>query len=239
MPEPETPIEGVFVALTSNIKRRDALKALAASAALPLLADACATPDAAPGNTPNSATNAGGAGTFAAGKGPRGTPSDPFLIGAKATWEKKLMPAELTTLAALCDTIIPADEKGPAATKVGALDYINEHVSSPARANDLVLVRGGIIWINNESMTRFSKPFHQLSDAERTQICDEICFVPTAKPGYVAGALFFDKVRDLTATTYYTTPEGWKDIGYIGNVAMPTFPGPSAEVLQRLGLTQA
>lgn len=236
MSDSEKPVDSVLVTLTSNIKRRDALKVLAATAALPLLADACAAPDGSPSASTTATTNSGGAGSYAAGKGPRGTPSDPFLKNAKPTWEMKLMPAELTTLAALCDTIIPADEKSPAASKLGAPAYINEYVSSPGRDNVLSQVRGGIIWINNESVTRFSKPFHQLSDAERVQICDEICFVPNAKPGYVAGAMFFDRVRDLTSTAFYTTPEGWKDIGYIGNVALPEFPGPPVEVLQRLGL---
>lgn len=231
--------DSMLVRLTSNIKRRDALKAMAATAALAGLADGCVAPDETP--AANSATAATAAmaptgGGYAPGKGPRGTPSDPFIIGAKVTWEKKLTPAELTTLAALCDTIIPADDKSPSASKLGAPDYINEYVSSPGRDNPLAQVRGGIIWLNGESMARFQKPYHQLSDEQRTAICDDICYVPTAKPGYVAGAGFFKRVRDLTATAFYTTPEGWKDIGYIGNVALPAFPPVPAEILQRLGL---
>jgi gluconate 2-dehydrogenase gamma chain len=237
MTDREKPTDGVFVRLTSNIRRRDALKAMAATAALAGLADACVAPDSAPAAGSSSAGPVPAGGAYAAGKGPRGTPSDPFIIGAKVTWEKKLTPPELTTLAALCDTIIPADEKSPSASKLGAPDYINEYVSSPGRDNPLAQVRGGIIWINNESTARFGKPYHQLSNADRTAICDDICYVPNAKPGYVAGAMFFDRVRDLTATAFYTTAEGWKDIGYIGNVALPAYPPVPAEILQRLGLT--
>ena len=72
--------------------------------------------------------------------------------------------------------------------------------------------------------------------SKRTAICDDICFVPKAKPGFGAGALFFDRVRDLTAGAFYTTSEGWKDIGYMGNVALPEFKGPQPDVLQKLGL---
>ena len=220
----------------NGLNRRNMLKALAATAALPLLVDACAAPDSSPSNA-TDATAAGG-GKVVPGKGPRGTPSDPVLIDPKpkVPWTKMLMPAELTTLTALCDTIIPADDKSPAASKVGAPDYINEIASEPSRGNLLVQIRGGIAWINAASITRFSKPFHQISDAERVLICDDICFVPKAKPGYMAGALFFDRVRDLTAGAFYTTPEGWKDIGYIGNVALPEYKGPPLEVLQKLGL---
>ena len=227
-----------LVKLTSNAKgvnRRDALKAVAAVAVVVAMADACVAPDSAPSASPAPSATGGG-GTYAAGKGPRGTPSDPFLINPKLPWDKILTPAELTTLTALCDTIIPADEQSPAASKVGAPDYINEYVSSPGRDAVLSQVRGGIIWLNGESMTRFQKPFHQLTDEQRINICDDICFVPKAKPGYVAGAMFFNRVRNLAAGAFYTTPEGWKDIGYIGNVALPEYKGPPVELLQRLGL---
>ena len=224
----------------NGLNRRNMLKALAATAALPMLADACAVPDSSPSNATGAAGAAGasGGGKVVPGKGPRGTPSDPVLIDPKpkVPWTKVLTSAELTTLTVLCDTIIPADDKSPAASKVGAPDYINEIASEPSRGNLLVQIRGGIAWINNESMTRFSKPFHEVSEPERTAICDDICFVPKAKPGYGVGALFFDRVRDLTAGAFYTTPEGWKDVGYIGNVALPEFKGPPVEVLQKLGL---
>jgi len=228
--------EAVIPYAGNALNRRNMLKALAATAALPMLADACAVPDSSPSNATSAAVTGGG--KVVPGKGPRGTASDPVLIDPKpkVPWTKVLTSAELTTLAVLCDTIIPADDKSPAASKVGAPDYINEIASEPSRGTLLVQIRGGIAWINGESITRFSKPFHEISEAERTLICDDICFVPKAKPGYGAGASFFDRVRDLTAGAFYTTPEGWKDVGYIGNVALPEFKGPSVEVLQKLGL---
>jgi len=100
----------------------------------------------------------------------------------------------------------------------------------------LVQIRGGVMWMNAESTRRFGKPFHEVAETERIAICDDICFVPKAKPEHMVGALFFDRVRDLTSGAFYTTLEGWKDIGYIGNVALPEYKGPPAEVLQRLGL---
>lgn len=222
----------------TGLNRRNMLKALAATAALPMLVDACAVPDSAPNASAGGAGATAGGGKVIAGKGPRGTPSDPILINPKPriTWPLLLTKSEMTTLEALGDVIIPADEKGPAASKVRAADWINESVSEPSRGNQLVQIRGGIMWINAESMKRFSKPFHELDDTQKTNICDDICFAPKAKPEFMAGALFFDRVRDMTAGGYYTTPEGWKDIGYIGNVALPEFKGPPQDVLVRLGL---
>ena len=97
-------------------------------------------------------------------------------------------------------------------------------------------IRGGLSWLNLESSKRFSKTFAKLSMAEKTQICDDICYVPKAKAEFVQGARFFDLVRDLSSTGFYTTDEGMKDIGYVGNVALPKWDAPPASVLKHLGL---
>lgn len=221
--------------------RRSVLKVLATSAvALPVVGTlaACA-PDgekgAAGGAGAGSAARAAG-GTPAAG--PRGTPSDPDLLNPKITWEMKLTAAELTTLTALCDMIIPADDTSPSASAVGVPAYINEYVSAHADwyQRTLVQVRGGLVWINVESARRFGKAFHEITSEQRTAICDDICHAPKAKPEFKQAAAFFDRVRALTAEGFYTTDEGMKDIGYVGNVALPSFDGPPPEVLKHLGL---
>ena len=218
--------------------RRAALKVLATTAvALPVVGGVAAC---APGE--KGASGAGGGGAARSGGaptvGPRGTPSDPDLLNPKITWEMKLTAAELTTLTALCDMIIPADEKSPSASAVGVPSYINEYVSAPSEwyQKALVQVRGGLLWLDVESAKRFGKAFHEATDAQRTAICDDICYAEKAKPGYRQAARFFDRVRSLTAEGFYTTDEGMKDIGYVGNVALPTFDGPPPEVLKHLGL---
>ncbi len=216
-----------------NTSRRDALKAMAAAAVVPMLPNSAAAESApviSPARAPLPVLDP------VPLKGPRGTPSDPILIGAKVTWPKRLMARELVTLAALCDMIIPADAKSPAASTVGAPDYINEWASRPGGDASLARVRGGLVWIDRESQTRFGKRFHLATDAQRAAICDDICYLPNAKPGYTFAAQFFDTIRDQTATAFYTTPQGWKDIGYIGNVPLQKFEGPSAAIRKQIGL---
>ncbi|MCU0633571.1 MAG: gluconate 2-dehydrogenase subunit 3 family protein [Gemmatimonadaceae bacterium] len=214
--------------------RRDALKAMAAAAVvLPLTsADADAQPPARrpaarPARQPLPMA------------GPRGTKWDPDLLRATADWPRVLTVSELATLAALCDMIIPADERSPSASSVGAHRYIDEVVSAPYdwAERTQARIRGGIVWLDRESQRRFGRAFVGLTVAERTQICDDICFTKNAAPRFKAGARFFDEVRDLTATAFYTTAEGMKDIGYVGNQARPTWDPPPREVLERLGLT--
>ena len=78
----------------------------------------------------------------------------------------------------------------------------------------------------------------RLSRAQQRAICDDICFPPDAKPEFSKAAEFFSRFRSLCAAAYYATPPGWKAIGYVGNVALPTFDGPPEEVLRKLGVTQ-
>jgi hypothetical protein len=75
-----------------------------------------------------------------------------------------------------------------------------------------------------------------LGEAQIKAICDDICYAPKAKPEFKQAASFFSKMRDLTAGGFYSTPEGWKDLGYIGNVPLAEFLGPPPEVLKHLGL---
>ena len=216
--------------------RRDVLKAMAAGAAslpvahalgrraLPLAPDAITTDDSSEiaANAPRT--------------GPRGTPNDPDLLHPKKDWPRLLTARELATLTALCDTIIPADAHGPAASAVGVPAWINEYVSHATSARDLVRVRGGLVWLDTESSKRFGKTFAKLAESERHQLCDDLCFLPTAKAGFKSAARFFDLVRDLSASGYYSSDAGMKDLQYIGNVALPKFDGPPPAVLKHLGL---
>lgn len=215
-----------------GMERRDALKAMGTAAlGLPILEHFAAERVAAQG-TPTASQ------TQAIKGGPRGGPWDPDLLHPSKNWPRKLSATELATLSVLCDLIIPADVQSPAASAVGVPAWINEYVSAPndGQQRDLVRVRGGLAWLNLESMKRFGKPFRQTGAAQRTEICDAICYLPKAKPEFQAAARFFDLVRDLTAVGFYTTYEGMKDIGYIGNMALPKFPEVSAEIRTKLGL---
>lgn len=210
------------------MQRRDALKVLGLAAA----AGACAPS----GETAREAAQPDAPGSVR--EGPAGTPSDPDLIRPKIWWAKQLTAAELATLAALCDTIIPADEGSPSASAVGAPDYIDEWASAPYdwAQEGLARIRKGLTWLDAEAGRRFGKPFGALAPAQRDAIGDDICYLPRAQPQHQEAARFFDLIRDLTATAFYTTAAGMKDVGYVGNVPLDRFDGPPPEVLQRLGL---
>jgi hypothetical protein len=153
-------------------------------------------------------------------------------------WPLTFTQAQRATAIALCDVIIPADEKSPAASTVGVPDFIDEWISAPypGHGDDKRIVVDGLAWLEAESRKRFSNGFVNLVTRQKTAICDDICYVANAKPEFRQAAQFFRRFRDLTAGGYSTTPEGMKDIGYIGNVAMEKYEGPTPEALKHLGL---
>jgi hypothetical protein len=153
-------------------------------------------------------------------------------------WPLTFTAAQRVTAAALCDVIIPADAKGPSASSVGVPDFIDEWISAPYPGHDADrrVVTEGLAWIDQESQKRFNNDFVNLIGRQKSAICDDICYVPNAKPEFRPAAQFFTRFRNLTAGGYYTTPEGMKDIGYTGNVAIEKYEGPPPEVLKKLGL---
>lgn len=223
--------------MPGGTSRREALKSLAAGAAAMPVATALGRrllPLAPEGPAPEADGTEIAA--DAPRTGPRGTPSDPDLLRPRKDWPRKLLPGELATLAVLCDLIIPADEHSPSATAVGTPAFINEYVSHPTMERDLVRVRGGLAWLDEESRKRFGTTFTGATAAQRTALCDDLCYLPKAKPEHKAAARFFDYVRDLSASWFYSSDAGMRDLKYIGNVALPKFEGPPPEVLRHLGL---
>ena len=153
-------------------------------------------------------------------------------------WPLTLPPYMRQAAAALCDVIIPEDSESPAASAVGVVDFIDEWISAPYEAQkaDRKTILEGLGWLEIESRKRFKSFFVDLTAAQKAAICDDICYLPRAKPEYVEAAKFFATFRDLTAGGFYTTPAGSRDIRYVGNVALARFDGPPPEVLRKVGL---
>ncbi|OYW30116.1 MAG: Tat pathway signal protein [Chthoniobacter sp. 12-60-6] len=180
---------------------------------------------------------------FGAGPSPikaQGYGPDPVMVKAYKpgdVWPLTLTEPQRRTTRALCDVIMPADETSPSASSLGVPDFIDEWISSPypGQAGDRRLILEGLKWIDDESGRRFGKLFADLSLEQQTALCSDLA---AAKPQaeFKKAATFFKRFRDLTAGGYYTTPEGMKAIGYVGNMPSGTFEGPPIEALKHVGL---
>ena len=153
-------------------------------------------------------------------------------------WPLTLSAVERRTAQALCNVILPDDGRSPDATSVGVVDFIDEWVSAPypRQLTDRPVILEGLAWMDAEASLRFAKGFAELDESRQHAICDDICYEPNAQPKFARAAAFFARYRDLTVGAFYSTPTGWKDIGYIGNVPLAKFDGPPADLLQKLGL---
>ena len=187
------------------------------------------------------ATGASGAKDAPASGQAKGYGTDPDLLRDYKpgdVWPLTFTTQQRRTAIALCDLIIPADERSPKASDLGVHDFIDEWISAPYpdQAADRGVVLDGLAWIDAEARRRHQADFADLSPAQQTGICDDLANPDRAKPEHGKAVSFFKRFRDLTAGAFYTTPEGMKDIGYVGNVPLPAYEGPPAEVLRRLGL---
>ncbi|MEO6993429.1 MAG: gluconate 2-dehydrogenase subunit 3 family protein, partial [Lacunisphaera sp.] len=218
--------------LSPRPDRRTAIKwMLAAAASTTLLGrvgHAATSPADSPTESPAHPTSAAAsaAPVTAAGYG-----TDPDLVKTYKpgdVWPLTMTDAQRATAAALCAVIIPADASSPSAADLHVHDFIDEWVSAPYpnQTRDRPVIFDGLAWIEAEAQRRFSKNFTALSETEKTALCDDICFTEKAAPQFKQGAKFFARFRDLTASGFYTTPQGMKDIGYTGNTPLATFDGP-------------
>ncbi len=153
-------------------------------------------------------------------------------------WPLTLSDEQRRAAAALSDLILPPEPGDQAPSALGVQDFVDEWVSSPydETLEDRPIILAGLDWIDAESTRRFGKKFAMLGEAQQCQIADDICGKPAVKTEFRTQATFFTRFRYLAASGYYTTPQGWKDIGYVGNVPTATFLGPTREALRHLGL---
>lgn len=161
---------------------------------------------------------------------------DPNLHKKEIPWPRVLTAQEKRAVTALGDLIVPADEFGPSASAVGVPDFIDEWVSAPyeLQRKDEKLIRAGLAWIDAEANRRFQKPFADCTATDQTAIIDDI--VTDNTEAHKKAFDFFRTIRDRVTGGYYSTPEGWKAIGYVGNSPLLEFPGPPPEALKHIGL---
>ena len=225
-----------------RISRRDAIRwMVTASASVAVLGQKSFGADTPPVNGQPAALTHSEQATPPAPVAAVGYGTDPDLMKMYKpgdVWPLTLTDAQRKTTAALCDVIIPADDQSPSASHLNVQDFIDEWISAPypGHDKDRQVILTGLAWLDTESSRRFSKNFVELSESQKTDICDDIAYAAKAKKEFQEPAHFFNQFRNLASGGFYTTPEGMKDLKYIGNVALPAFDGPPPEALRKAGL---
>ena len=200
------------------MKRRDSLKALTLGS---LGMGVAPTPATAPPDTPL--------------KVPGGRTKDEAIRDAKLKADKFFTEAELQTVRILCDIIIPADGRSGSASQAGVPAFIEFMAKDKPELQ--TPLRGGLRWLDNRCRKRFGgMAFAACTPAQRIELVDEIAYPEQAKPDTSQGVAFFSLMRNLTASGFFTSQMGVKDLDYRGNTPNQ-WEGVPEDVLRQYGLS--
>lgn len=147
--------------------------------------------------------------------------------------EKFFTDHEMKTITILADIIIPKDETSGSASEAGVPAFIEFIVKDMPQHQ--VPMRGGLKWLDLQCMRRYDADFASCSSEKQIALVDEIAYPEKAKPEMAQGVAFFNLMRDLTATGFFTSEIGLKDIGYQGN-RPNQWDGVPQDVLDQYGL---
>ena len=129
--------------------------------------------------------------------------------------EKFFTEQEMATIAILVDIIIPKDEVSGSATDAKVPEFIEFIVKDmPAHQTPM---KGGLRWLDMQCLKKYEKAFKDCNQAQQMEMIDAIAWPQKAKPEMSQGVQFFNLLRNLTATGFYTSAIGVKDVGYAGN----------------------
>lgn len=142
---------------------------------------------------------------------------------------------EVSTIAALCDLILPSKANIGGATEAGVPEFIEFIVKDIPKHQ--MPIRGGLMWLDNASNKAYNLEFKAALPEQQKAILDTIAYpvpdVPMNKQ--TQGIRFFSLMRDLTLTGYYTSKIGIEDLGYKGNVPS-VWDGVPEDELKRHGM---
>jgi gluconate 2-dehydrogenase gamma chain len=150
---------------------------------------------------------------------------------------KFFTPEEYQTVRALVDLVIPRDGRSGSATDAGVPEFMDfmmadQDTSPEART----AMRGGLAWTDAECRRRFGKRFVDCTQRERIALLDEIAWPARARPEMSHGVAFFNAFRDLTASGFWSSEMGVRDLRYEGNSFVPEWSGCPDAVLRKLDI---
>lgn len=159
----------------------------------------------------------------------------PFEIerDKKLNAEKFFTDQEMATITVLGDIIIPKDARSGSASDAKVPDFIEFIVKD--MPDHQTPMRGGLRWLDLQCLQRYGHTFVDASSAQQIEMVTDIAYPKKAKPGMEQGVSFFNRMRDLTASGFYTSKIGIQDLGYMGN-APGKWDGVPADVLKQYNI---
>ena len=142
---------------------------------------------------------------------------------------------EMETIEVLSNLILPPNEKFGGPSDAGVVEFI-EFMAKDIPELQTTL-RGGLMWLDHKSNTDFGTEFKITLEEQQKKLLDTIAYYDAAVPmnKHPLEIQFFNLMRNLTVTGYYTSKVGIEDLGYKGN--MPNiWDGVPEDVLEQHGV---
>ena len=166
-------------------------------------------------------------------------------------------PHEWTLLRTLAELIIPADEHSGSALDAGAPEFI-DLLTSNNRELQRILT-SGMLWLEHEMNDEFGTGFADATTEQQHEMLSRLAHeIQPTDPGYAGivesdeyqgffdytteewsddapGIRFFSWVRRLVVDAFYSSQEGVKDVGYVGNKFVREYRVPEEALLHVKG----
>ena len=144
-------------------------------------------------------------------------------------------PDEWREVRVLVDLVIPRDDRSGSATDAGVPEFMDFILQE--YPGNRTWMRDYLAWMNAEARRRFTRGIQSCTDAERKAILDDIAWPRTARAELKPGVDLFNRFRDFTASGFFSSKVGVKDLRYIGNAALAAWPGCPPAALAKLGVS--
>jgi len=168
-------------------------------------------------------------GSFSYGRTPEET-----LVNEKLMADTFFTEREKSMVSIIADIIIPKDDVSGSATESGVPDFIEFMMKDYPKFQ--LPIRGGLMWLDNLSQATYEKSFLDIREEEKITLIDKIAYPDRADIDMKFGVNFFNLMRNLTCTGFFTSQIGIKDIGYVGN-RPNQWDGVPDEVLKKFNLS--
>lgn len=180
-------------------------------------------------NDAEDSKNSGLASSYNYGRTPEEAEKNKMLLSETFFTDKERKMVEV-----LSDIIIPADDISVSATQAGVPDFIEFMMKDDPKLQ--IPVRGGLMWLENQSMASYEKSFLDTTQEQRIELIEKIAWPDKAEPQMKPGVKFFNTMRNLVCSGFFTSKEGIKDLGYVGN-RPNQWDGVPDEVLKKYGFS--
>jgi hypothetical protein len=153
----------------------------------------------------------------------------------KAAYQRKTFnEQQWRTVKVLCDLIIPADERSGSATQAGVPEFIDDWLDFRKREDGddhlAAQVMGGLMWVDQEAVRLSGKDFASATVEQQKQILDRVAWPAKAAPADRRWVVWFNRMRDLTVSGFFSSKVGVGDLPYLGNRAVAEWKGCDPKV---------